>query len=146
MVGIYLDGFNKSGIDGVEWSVSLDLKDSAPVGKWNLVFWPIVRIITVKAILSQNEKSSPCALFIFNWAPRHGGVLGNGGTVPRILISTLDRDERSVSRLGRFTPTESAPDTHWIWGWVGPRVGLEAVVKRKIPSPCRGLETQSSRP
>jgi hypothetical protein len=25
--------------------------------------------------------------------------------------------------------------THWIGGWVGPRAVLDAVVKRKIPSP-----------
>jgi hypothetical protein len=27
--------------------------------------------------------------------------------------------------------------THWIGGWVGPRAVLDAVVKRKIPSPRR---------
>jgi hypothetical protein len=31
-----------------------------------------------------------------------------------------------------------APGTHWIGeGWVGPRVGLYTVPKRKIPSPHR---------
>jgi hypothetical protein len=34
-------------------------------------------------------------------------------------------------------PPEKAPGTHWIGGWVGPRAVLEAVVKRKIPSPRR---------
>jgi hypothetical protein len=29
------------------------------------------------------------------------------------------------------------PGTHWIGGWVGPRAVLDAVVKRKIPSPSR---------
>jgi hypothetical protein len=29
------------------------------------------------------------------------------------------------------------PRTHWIGDWVGPRAGLDAVVKRKIPSSCR---------
>jgi hypothetical protein len=38
---------------------------------------------------------------------------------------------------GRFTPRERAPGTHWIGGWVGPRAILDAVVKRKIPSPRR---------
>jgi hypothetical protein len=33
-------------------------------------------------------------------------------------------------------PRERAPSTHWIGGWVGPRAGLDAEVKRKIPSPC----------
>jgi hypothetical protein len=32
---------------------------------------------------------------------------------------------------------ERDPDTHWIGGWVGPRAVLDAVVKRKIPSPRR---------
>jgi hypothetical protein len=27
--------------------------------------------------------------------------------------------------------------THWIGGWVGLRAGLDKMVKRKIPSPCR---------
>jgi hypothetical protein len=30
-------------------------------------------------------------------------------------------------------PSERAPGTHWIGGWVGPRAVLDAVVKRKIP-------------
>jgi hypothetical protein len=34
-------------------------------------------------------------------------------------------------------PREIAPGTHWIGGWVGPRAGLDAVVKRKISSPRR---------
>jgi len=32
-------------------------------------------------------------------------------------------------------PREITPSTHWIGGWVGPRAVLDAVVKRKIPSP-----------
>jgi hypothetical protein len=32
-------------------------------------------------------------------------------------------------------PRERAPDTHLIGGWVGSRAVLDAVVKRKIPSP-----------
>jgi hypothetical protein len=34
-------------------------------------------------------------------------------------------------------PSERAPDTHCIGGWVGPRAGLDAVVKGRIPSPRR---------
>jgi len=34
-----------------------------------------------------------------------------------------------------FYPKERAPGTHWIRGWVGHRAGLDAVMKRKIPSP-----------
>jgi hypothetical protein len=32
------------------------------------------------------------------------------------------------------TPRETAPGTHWIGGWVGPRTILDTVVKRKTPS------------
>jgi hypothetical protein len=35
---------------------------------------------------------------------------------------------------------ESAPGTHWIRGLVDLRVGLYAVVKRKIPRSCTVLE------
>jgi hypothetical protein len=34
-------------------------------------------------------------------------------------------------------PERKSPGTHWIGGWVGPRAVLDAVVKRKIPSPRR---------
>jgi hypothetical protein len=53
------------------------------------------------------------------------------------LTSALDGGERPDSRPGRFAPRERAPGTHWIGGWVGPRAGLNTVVKRKIPSPRR---------
>jgi hypothetical protein len=45
--------------------------------------------------------------------------------------------ELSDSRPDRFTRRERAPSTHFIGGWVGPRAVLDAVVKRKIPSPRR---------
>jgi len=56
-------------------------------------------------------------LSVFNQARRNEGVWGSGG-------------EWSASCLGRFTPRERAPDTHWIGGWVGHRAGLDAVAKR----------------
>jgi hypothetical protein len=43
-------------------------------------------------------------------------------------------------------PKERDPRTHWIAGWVGPRAGLDAVVKRKLPSPCQDSNPQSSNP
>jgi hypothetical protein len=52
--------------------------------------------------------------------------------------------EWSASRPGRFTPRERAPGTPWIGGWVGPRAGLGAVAKRKIPRPCRDSNHRSS--
>jgi hypothetical protein len=45
-----------------------------------------------------------------------------------------------TSRPGRFIPRKSALGTHWIGGWVGPRAGLDAVVKRKNSQPLSGLE------
>jgi hypothetical protein len=39
-------------------------------------------------------------------------------------------------------PRERSHDTHWIGGWVGPRAVLDAVVKRKIPSPRRESNTR----
>jgi len=49
----------------------------------------------------------------------------------------LDGGEWLASHPGRFTPKERAPDTHWTGGFVGTRAVLDAVVKRKIPSPRR---------
>jgi hypothetical protein len=34
-------------------------------------------------------------------------------------------------------PQGKSPGTHWIGGWVGSRAVLDAVMKRKIPSPRR---------
>jgi hypothetical protein len=53
------------------------------------------------------------------------------------LTSALDGGEWLASRPDSFTPRERASGTHWIGGWVGPRALLDAVVKRKIPSPRR---------
>jgi hypothetical protein len=67
-----------------------------------------------------------------NWAPHNKGVLGSGGTAPRIPdLSTRWRWVVS------FTPRERAPGTHLIVGSVGPRADLDKAVKRNIPSLCR---------
>jgi len=63
---------------------------------------------------------------------------GSGRIAPRIL-NLATRWMWVVS----FTPRERTLDTHWIWGWVGPRTGLDTVSKRKIPSPCWGPITRS---
>jgi hypothetical protein len=74
----------------------------------------------------------------FNWAPRHGGVLGEWRySSTHSLTSALDGRDWPASRPCRFTPRERAPGTPWIGGWLGPRAVLDAVVKRKIPSPRR---------
>jgi hypothetical protein len=59
------------------------------------------------------------------------------GSDTHSLTSALDGGELSASRHGSFTPRKRAPGTHWIGGWVGSRAFLDAVVKRKIPSPRR---------
>jgi hypothetical protein len=41
------------------------------------------------------------------------------------LTSALVGGEWSASRLGRFTPRERAPGTHWIGSWVGPSACLD---------------------
>jgi hypothetical protein len=46
------------------------------------------------------------------------------------LTPALAGGEWSSSRLGRFTPWERAPGTHWIGGWVDPRASLDNVEKR----------------
>jgi hypothetical protein len=85
--------------------------------------------------------------FYLNWAPRQVGVLGKWRySSTHFLTSALDGSERSASRPGRFTARERAAVTHWIGGWVGPRAGLDTVVKRKIPSPAmnRTLEPNNN--
>jgi hypothetical protein len=68
---------------------------------------------------------------------------GNGGKLHAFLTSEPDGGEWSASRSGRFTPRERVPGTHWIGGWVGSRAVLDAVMKRKIPSPRRESNPRS---
>jgi hypothetical protein len=60
-----------------------------------------------------------------------------------VEVSALAGGEWSASRPGRFTLRERASGTHWLGGWVGPRAVLDAVVKRKIPSPRRELNPRT---
>jgi hypothetical protein len=64
------------------------------------------------------------------------------------LTSALGGSEWSALRPGRFTLRERALGTLWIGGYVGPRDVLDAVVKRKIPSPTgnRTIEPRTSGP
>jgi hypothetical protein len=93
---------------------------------WRYTATPvIIRLYCVKLSLC----------FSFNWAPSHEGVLGEWRyNSTHSLTSALDGCEWSASRLGRFTPRERAPGTHWIGGWMGSRAILDAVMKRIIPS------------
>jgi hypothetical protein len=83
------------------------------------------------------------SLCFFNWKPFHEGVLGVEVQLHTFSTSALGGGEWSASCLGSFTPRGRASGTHWIGGRVGPRDGLDAVMKRKIVSPCRDSNHRS---
>jgi len=62
-----------------------------------------------------------------------------------LFTSAIGGGEWSASRPGRFTPGVKAYDTHWIRGSMGgPREGLNAKAKRKIPPLLLlGIESRS---
>jgi hypothetical protein len=43
-------------------------------------------------------------------------------------------------------PKRKAPSIHWIWGWVGQRVCLDAVEETKIVLPLTGIRTRAVQP
>jgi hypothetical protein len=61
------------------------------------------------------------------------------------MTSAPDGGEWPASCPSCFTPKESAPGTHWIGGWVGPRADLDAVEKRII-LPLLRIKPQPSSP
>jgi hypothetical protein len=70
---------------------------------------------------------------------------GSGDIALPLLITVLGGGEWSASRPGIFTPGEKAPCTHWIGGWIDPRIGLNNVIKRKNLA-LPGIEPESSGP
>jgi hypothetical protein len=67
---------------------------------------------------------------VLNYAIKtYGGV---DTEIHIFLTSALVGGEWSALRLGHFTPEERAPGTHWIGGWVDPRVNLDDLKKRKF--------------
>jgi hypothetical protein len=56
----------------------------------------------------------------------------SGGIAPRIL--NLGARWRWVVSF-TLRPRERTPGTHWTGGWMGLRASLDAIAKRKIPSP-----------
>jgi hypothetical protein len=107
---------------------------------WN---WPLNNLMIKIRQVTRVEVKVNMSLR-FNWASRHEGVLGDwrySSTVPRIL----DLGTR-LRWVVSFTPRERAPVTHCIGDWVGPRGGLDTVVKSEIPSSCRNSSPRSSSP
>jgi hypothetical protein len=64
---------------------------------------------------------------------------GSGGIAPLILDLSTRWGEWSTSYPSHFTPRERAPGTPWIGGWVDPKASLDAMMKRKVHSPCQDL-------
>jgi hypothetical protein len=84
------------------------------------------------------------SLALIHSASRLEDVWGSGGIAPQFLTSALGRSEWSAWRPCRFTSREKALGTHCIGGWVGPRVGLNVMEKRKISCPYREWNPDSS--
>jgi hypothetical protein len=70
---------------------------------------------------------------------------GSGGLAPPFLMTALDGGEWSTSCAGCFTGRERAPATNWMGGWVGLRVGLDAMEKKKM-LPLAGIEFRPFNP
>jgi hypothetical protein len=69
-----------------------------------------------------------------NGASRYEDVWVRVGIGPRILnLST----RWTALRPCRFTPGEILSGTHWIGGWMGPRIDLDVMAKKGIPCPWR---------
>jgi hypothetical protein len=49
---------------------------------------------------------------------------------PPVLTLALDENEWLASRPGHFISEKEALVAHWVGGWVGFRVNLDAVKKR----------------
>jgi hypothetical protein len=62
----------------------------------------------------------------------------SGCILHALLTSALGGAEWSASRPDHFIPRERTPGTRWIEDWMGPRAGLDAVVK--ISQPLPGLK------
>jgi hypothetical protein len=100
-----------------------------------------VHINNSKIQISESEGKGKFKLSLF--LTKHHAMKTYGGVgvlLHAFITSALDGCEWPTSRPGRFTPGERDSDARWVGGWVGPRAGLDAVVKRKIAQPLLGLE------
>jgi hypothetical protein len=92
--------------------------------------------VTNDVILCQQVRGKVVSVLFLTEHHAMKAYRGSGGIAHAFFTSALDGAKWSVSCPCRFTPRERAPGTQWIGGWVGPRAGLDTVVKRKIPSPA----------
>jgi hypothetical protein len=58
--------------------------------------------------------------------------VGSEDITPTLFTSALDGYEWSASSPDCFIPGEISPCIQWMGDWVGPRAGLDPMVKRKI--------------
>jgi hypothetical protein len=72
-------------------------------------------------------------LYLISQSLSHENIQENGGIAQPFVTLALDESEWSASHPGHFTSREITPGTHWIGG---PRAGLDAVAKRKSPTPA----------
>jgi hypothetical protein len=107
--------------------------------KWQFPFPTKKKVVTESSCTrKQKVKGKLVSVLFLNLAPCHEGELGEWRySSMHSLTSALDEGEWLASRSGRFTLSERDSGAHWIEGWVGPKAVLDAVVKRKIPSPRR---------
>jgi hypothetical protein len=71
--------------------------------------------------------------------------MGSGGIAAHSLnLSTRWRLVVSFMPWHFHLQGERVPGTHWIGGWVDPGVGVDMVVKRKIPCLCQELNLSLS--
>jgi hypothetical protein len=68
------------------------------------------------------------SLCLTNYAPCYGDLWGNEIIVTPFLASSLDIDERPVSRPGRLISGERVAGLHWLGGCAVATAGSEAVI------------------
>jgi hypothetical protein len=93
--------------------------------------------------LQKQRWSRPCVLTEHHALKAYWG----GGCIyssHALLTSGLDGGKWSASHPSRFTSKERVIGSYWIGDLVGPRAGLDAEVKRKIPNPCWDANSRSS--
>jgi hypothetical protein len=88
--------------------------------------WSNVKFITIKVGIRSEVK-------LFLRLTKHHAMktYGRMKVYLHTFLTLALHGGESASRLGRFTPGERVPGTHWIGGWVGPRSDIDAMAKRK---------------